>query len=81
MGRTFPRYIWEGHKSVTSRLSAFQAAQFPNAGRVVPEFQDENVRELIEGQYRIVYRILPTRIDVLTVMHVAQLLPTDVQGL
>jgi len=57
-----------------------QIAAFPGSGRRVADYAREDVRELIEGQYRIVYRIGPTRIDVLTVMHVAQLLPTDVPG-
>lgn len=29
--------------------------QFPRKGRVVPEFEDENIRELIFHNYRIVY--------------------------
>ena len=32
-----------------------QLKKFPKAGRVVPEFEMELVRELIEGNYRIVY--------------------------
>lgn len=32
-------------------------AQFPRIGRVVPEEQDENVREIILRPYRIVYQI------------------------
>ena len=31
-------------------------AQFPQLGRVVPEEQDENVREVILPPYRIIYR-------------------------
>lgn len=47
----------------------------PLAGRVVPEFQDGNLRELIRGSYRIVYSIVSSeRIDVLTVHHCARLL-------
>ncbi len=34
-----------------------QVAKFPKSGRVVPEFQDENIREIIQKPYRIVYRI------------------------
>ena len=34
-----------------------------------------------QRRYRITYRILPTQIDVLAVLHVAQLLPADVQDL
>jgi addiction module RelE/StbE family toxin len=46
----------------------------PKAGRIVPEFNDENLRELIRGSYRIVYRIVDkNRIDILTVHHSAML--------
>jgi toxin ParE1/3/4 len=33
-------------------------AQFPQIGRVVPEEQDENIREIIFRPYRIVYQVL-----------------------
>ena len=47
----------------------------PKAGRVVPEFNEENLRELIRGSYRIVYRIVDkNRIDILTVHHSARLI-------
>jgi toxin ParE1/3/4 len=32
-------------------------AQFPERGRVVPEFGDDSIRELIVRRYRIVYRL------------------------
>jgi len=55
--------------------------QNPLAGRIVPEFNNRNIRELIWGNYRIVYIVLnDNRIDILTVHHSAQLLsdlPTD----
>lgn len=31
--------------------------QFPERGRVVPEFEDDNLREIIVRNYRIVYRL------------------------
>jgi toxin ParE1/3/4 len=44
-------------------------------GRVVPEFNIKNLRELIRENYRIVYRIVDiTRIDILTVHHSSRLL-------
>lgn len=47
----------------------------PRVGRVVPETNKPNIRELIEGNYRIIYRIVSSkRIDILTVYHSAQLL-------
>lgn len=36
---------------------AKQAIDFPQSGRIVPELRDENLREFIEGNYRIVYEI------------------------
>jgi toxin ParE1/3/4 len=32
--------------------------QFPKVGRVIPEMQEERYRELIEGNYRIMYEML-----------------------
>lgn len=47
----------------------------PKAGRVVPELAQENLRELNEGSYRIIYRICSDRrIDVITVHHSSHLL-------
>lgn len=34
--------------------------QFPKAGRIVPEYGDENLREKIYENYRIVYRLKGT---------------------
>lgn len=46
---------------------------YPKAGRVVPEKNDENVRELIEGNYRIIYEIVSAeQINILTVHHSAR---------
>ena len=50
-------------------------------GRVVPEYQDDTIREIFEGDYRIIYKILPERIDILTVRHCSQLLPVEVLNL
>lgn len=40
--------------------------QHPRLGRVVPEFGDETIRELLFRQYRLIYRLVAAdRIDVL----------------
>jgi addiction module RelE/StbE family toxin len=42
----------------------------PRIGKMVPERNDEKIRELIEGNYRIIYEITgEDRVDVLTVHH------------
>ena len=53
----------------------------PRRGRVVPEYQDDTIREVLDGDYRIIYKIRLERIDILTVRHGARLLPVDVQAL
>lgn len=46
---------------------------FPQAGRIVPEKNEENLRELIEGSYRIIYEIVSVdQINILTVYHSAR---------
>jgi toxin ParE1/3/4 len=45
----------------------------PYTGRMVPEINDARYRELIEGNYRIIYRISDDQsIDILTVHHSAR---------
>ena len=49
--------------------------QNPLAGRVVPEFNNRTIRELIRGNYRIVYKLISEiDIDIITVHHSARLL-------
>lgn len=54
-----------------------QIAAFPMSGRMVPEYEAENIREMIEKPYRIIYRIRAEQIDVLAVVHGAQLFPIE----
>jgi len=52
--------------------------QFPLAGRMVPELGDEQIRELIEGNYRIIYRVVSeSRVDILTIHQSYQLLSNN----
>ena len=48
---------------------------FPRAGRVVPELRQDDIRELIHGSYRIVYRLEATRVRILTVFHASRRFP------
>ena len=43
--------------------------QFPKLGRVVPEKNDDSIREIFVFQYRIIYEIVASEIHVLTVVH------------
>lgn len=55
-----------------------QIASFPTSGRKVPEYEADDIREIIEKPYRIIYRIRPDQADVLSVVHCRQLLPGDI---
>ena len=55
-----------------------QIASFPMSGRKVPEYEADDIREIIEKPYRIIYRIKPYQIDVLAIVHRRQLLPEDI---
>ena len=50
-------------------------ADHPFLGPVVPEYDDEALRELVEDPYRIVYRVYDERVDVVAVVHAARRMP------
>jgi len=46
----------------------------PRLGRIVPEYNDENLRERIYGNYRIIYRIKQEIIGIAAICHGSRLL-------
>ena len=42
---------------------------FPQLGRIVPELQTDNIRELIYQAYRVIYRTANNHIEVLAAIH------------
>ncbi|HEX9970544.1 MAG TPA: type II toxin-antitoxin system RelE/ParE family toxin [bacterium] len=51
--------------------------KFPRMGRVVPELNQEEIREILYGNYRIIYLIEKNRISILAVRHSKQLFRAD----
>ena len=49
----------------------------PHSGRIVPELGDESVREIIHGNYRVVYRLRGDVVEIATVFHGARLFTLD----
>lgn len=80
---TIRRYIARDNPEAARRWiaklerKASLAADAPLAGRVVPELDREDVRETFLRSYRIVYRVLPDELHVLTVFEGHRLLPED----
>ena len=59
-------YAREVILTITEQIKTIKA--FPFRGRVVPEIQDENIREIFVHSYRIIYRIRGN-IEVAAVIH------------
>ena len=73
IARDSPAYARRMVDRLTERTR--QLATFPLSGAVVPEYESPDVREILERPYRIIYRVTADRVDILAVVHGAQLLP------
>ena len=51
--------------------------KFPKLGRIVPELGIPKYREILVGNYRIIYSIVEDSIQILTVRHQRQLLTRE----
>ena len=72
IGHDAPRYaqVFAGRLfSAVERL-----ADFPLSARIVPEIGREDVREIIYGNYRIIYLTQSSEVKILTVFHCARML-------
>jgi addiction module RelE/StbE family toxin len=54
-----------------------QLKSSPEIGRIIPEINVSQFRELIYGNYRIIYRIETKQISILTIRHGRQILPIN----
>jgi plasmid stabilization system protein ParE len=50
-------------------LATRRLTQFPESGRMIPEAEDEVLREIIVQGYRVMYRLETNRVLILAVMH------------
>ncbi len=49
-------------------------SEFPEIGRIVPEYNIPTLREKILGNYRIVYRIKENALEIVIIVHGSRLL-------
>ena len=61
--------------TVFSKVAKLKSS--PESGRPVPEIPNNQFRELIYGNYRIIYRLEKNQISILTIRHGMQILPID----
>jgi addiction module RelE/StbE family toxin len=77
------RYVARHNSDAAARLGyelithAENLGNFPEIGRIVPEFRQSNLRELICRSYRIIYRLRGNeqRIDIVRFWHAARGFP------
>jgi len=62
-------------ETVFSKVETLESS--PELGRTLPEIGNPKFREIIYGNYRIVYRIEQKQISILTIRHGSQILPID----
>jgi len=43
--------------------------RFPKLGRIVPEYEDENIREVFCRAYRVIYRLKGGAIEIAKIRH------------
>lgn len=67
IGLASPVYAEQVVTRILKRLD--QAAEHPESGRIVPELEDPEIRELIEWPYRLIYRTASDAIEVISVLH------------
>ena len=79
-------WIASDRPNVADRLvdELFQVVErvgdFPQSGRMVPEFRQPNLREIVHREYRIIYRVSKNSVEVLTVRLSLQLLEEEDLG-
>jgi len=49
--------------------------QFPQSGRIVPERDEPEIREIIVGRFRVVYRLRDTQLEVVTAFRASREFP------
>ncbi|MFO0808559.1 MAG: type II toxin-antitoxin system RelE/ParE family toxin [Gemmataceae bacterium] len=76
IGQHSPRYALSMVERIFDRTGVL--ATHPRQGAMVPERDEETLRELFEDPYRIVYRILEHQIDVVAVVHGARRFPRGI---
>ena len=70
IGRDSPRY------SAALVREALRAARslstFSNRGRIVPELDNQNIREIFVGRYRLIYHVGAQAVSILGLIHGAR---------
>lgn len=70
LARTSPDYARRVVERLVNRSG--QIAAFPRSGQMVPEYEIDEVRQVIESSYRLIYLIKEAQVEILAVMHTSR---------
>ena len=70
LAQTSPDYARRVVERLVNRSE--QIAAFPRSGRVVPEYEIDEVRQVIESSYRLIYLIKEEQVEILAVIHTSR---------
>jgi plasmid stabilization system protein ParE len=59
------------------RESAARLGRFPGLGAIVEQWNREDLKEIIVGNYRVVYQFMPREVWIVGVIHAARRLPDE----
>ena len=51
-------------------LRVERLGRFPESGRMIPDVGDPRYREVLHGDYRVLYRVTSGLVEILTIRHV-----------
>ena len=70
LSRTSPEYARRVVERLVNRSE--RIAAFPRSGLAVPEYEIDEVRQVIESSYRLIYLIKENQVEVLAVIHTSR---------
>ena len=70
LAQTSPDYARRVVERLVNRSE--QVAAFPRSGRMVPEYEIDEVRQVIESSYRLIYLIKEEQVEILAVIHTSR---------
>ena len=75
IARESPRYAYLFAQRIVHFIESI--ATQPQLGAVVAEYDDQNLRERLYQNYRIIYRISENQVELVTLIHAARLPPPN----
>ena len=70
LAQTSPDYARRVVELLVNRSE--QIGAFPRSGRMVPEYDIDEVRQVVESSYRIIYLIKEEQVEILAVVHTSR---------